>query len=143
MRDEGGDVLGGATAGARLVNGGTGRYRGCDDIRHHLNPARARGVPAGRPRPTRPTRRGLTVDECATVLATCLRPRRTGLHWADVDLSDGNNVVVTVRRSKANPTGGRERDGRRLVGGCAAAVRSLIARHVEVESHRTPPVLRD
>ena len=105
--------------------------------------------------------RGLTADECATVLATCLRPRRTGrglerpktaerrglvdgaivallfhgalrrsevasLHWADVDFSDGNDVVVTVRRSKTDPTGGRA-DVRRLVGSCAAAVRSLHA----------------
>ena len=105
--------------------------------------------------------RGLTADECATVLATCLRPRRTGrglerpktaerrglvdgaivsllfhgalrrsevasLHWADVDFRDGNDVVVTVRRSKTDPTGGRA-DVRRLVGSCAAAVRSLHA----------------
>ena len=86
--------------------------------------------------------RGLTADECATVLATCLRPRRTGrgverpktaerrgladgaivallfhgalrrsavaaLCWADVDFRDGDDVVVTVRRSKSDPTGGR------------------------------------
>ena len=105
--------------------------------------------------------RGLTADECATVLATCLRPRRTGrglerpktaerrglvdgaivallfhgalrrsevasLHWADVDFRDGNDVVVTVRRSKTDPTGGRA-DVRRLVGSCVAAVRSLHA----------------
>ena len=105
--------------------------------------------------------RGLTADECAIVLATCLRPRRTGrglerpktaerrglvdgaivallfhgalrrsevasLHWADVDFRDGNDVVVTVRRSKTDPTGGRA-DVRRLVGSCAAAVRSLHA----------------
>ena len=112
-----------------------------------------------------PTRRGqargLTTDECATVLATCLRPRRTGrglerpktaerrglvdgaivallfhgalrrsevaaLRWADVDFRDGDDVVVTVRRSKSDPTGGRA-DVRRLVGSCAAAVRSLHA----------------
>ena len=112
-----------------------------------------------------PTRRGqargLTADECATVLATCLRPRRTGcglerpktaerrglvdgaivallfhsalrrsevaaLCWADVAFSDGDDVVVTVRRSKSDPTGGRA-DVRCLIGGCAAAVRSLHA----------------
>ena len=115
--------------------------------------------------------RGLTADECATVLATCLRPRRTGrglerpktaerrawstarivallfhgaLHrsevaalcWADVDFSDGDAIIIiTVRRSKSDPTGGRA-DVRRLVGGCAAAVRSL---HAAVSPHRTIP----
>ena len=97
------------------------------------------------PRPAPPRRgqaRGLIADECATVLATCLRPRRTGrgverpktaerrgladgaivallfhgalrrsdvaaLCWADVDFRDGDDVVVTVRRSKSDPTGGR------------------------------------
>ena len=48
------------------------------------------------------------------------------LRWADVDLSDGDDVVVTVRRSKTDPTGGRA-DVRRLVGGGAPAVRSLHA----------------
>ena len=121
------------------------------------HPARARGVSAN----GRGQARGLTADECATVLATCLRPRRTGcglerpktaerrglvdgaivallFHgalrrseiaarcWADVDFSDGDDVVVTVRRSKSDPTRGRA-DVRRLVGGCAAAVRSLHA----------------
>ena len=92
--------------------------------------------------PRRGQARGLTADECATVLATCLRPRRTGrglerpktaerrglvdgaivallfhgalrrsevaaLCWADVDFRDGDDVVVTVRRSKSDPTGGR------------------------------------
>ena len=101
--------------------------------------------------------RGLTADECATVLATCLRPRglerpktaeRRGLvdgaivallfHgalrrsevaalcWADVDFRDGDDVVVTVRRSKSDPTGGCA-DVRRLVGGCASALRRLHA----------------
>ena len=76
--------------------------------------------------------RGLTAEECAAVLATCGRPRRTGrgleraetaerrglvdaaivallfhgalrrsevavLRWADVELADGGDVVVTVR----------------------------------------------
>ena len=104
----------------------------------------------------------LTADECATVLATCLRPRRhrpwglerpktaerrglvdgtivallfhgalrrsevAALCWADVDFSDGDDIGVTVRRSKSDPTGVRA-DVRRLVGGCAAAVRSLHA----------------
>ena len=113
--------------------------------------------------PRRGQARGLNADECATVLATCLRPRRTGrglglerpktaerrglvdgaivallfhgalrrsevaaLCWADVDFRDGDDVVVTVRRSKSDPTGERA-DVRRLVGGCAAAVRSLHA----------------
>ena len=49
------------------------------------------------------------------------------LRWADVDLAAGDDeVVVTLRRAKANPPG----DGagvRYLVGGCAAAVRRLHA----------------
>ena len=99
--------------------------------------------------------------ECATVLATRLRPRRTSrgleppktaerrglvdgssvallfhgalrrsevaaLCWADVDFDAGDGVVVTVRRSKSHPAGGRA-DVRRLVGGYTAAVRSLHA----------------
>ena len=118
-----------------------------------------------RPAPPRPGQaRGLTADECATVLATCLRPRRTGrglerpktaerrglvdgaivallfhgalrrsevaaLCWADVDFRDGDDVVVTVRRSKSGPDRGTcgRADVRRLVGSCAAAVRSLHA----------------
>ena len=39
-----------------------------------LTPSRFRRTAAA----DAPTRRGLTADECATVLATCLRPRRTG-----------------------------------------------------------------
>ena len=105
--------------------------------------------------------RGLTAEECAAVLATCGRPRRTRrgleraetaerrglvdvvivallfhgalrrsevavLRWADVELADGGDVVVTVRRSKTNQTGDHP-DVWRLVGGCAAAVRLLQA----------------
>ena len=115
-------------------------------------------------------RRGLTVDECATVLATCLRPRRTGrgldaawstarsspcsstralrrsevasLHWADVDLSDGNNVVVTVRRSKANPTGGRAgraTSGRRLRGRGPQPARRDLGLSVDQISYQQCP----
>ena len=103
--------------------------------------------------------RGLTAEECAAVLATCLRPRRTGrglerpetaerrglvdgaivallfhgalrrsevaaLRWADVEITEDDDVVVTVRRSKSNPAGDR-RDVRRLVGGCAVTIRRL------------------
>ena len=32
------------------------------------------------------------------------RSEVASLHWADVDFSDGNDVVVTVRRSKTDPT---------------------------------------
>ena len=105
--------------------------------------------------------RGLTAEECAAVLATCGRPRRTGrgleraetaerrglvdaaivallfhgalrrsevaaLRWADVELADVADVGVTVRRSKTNQAGDHP-DVRRLVGGCAAAVRRLQA----------------
>ena len=54
------------------------------------------------------------------------RSELAALCWADVDFSDGDDVVVTVRRSKSDPTGGRA-DVQRLVGSCAAAVRSLHA----------------
>ena len=105
--------------------------------------------------------RGLTAEECAAVLATCHRPRRTGrglervetaerrglvdaaivallfhgalrrsevaiLRWADVELADGGDVVVTVGRLKTNQAGDHP-DVRRLVGSCAAAVRRLQA----------------
>ena len=105
--------------------------------------------------------RGLTAEECAAVLATCGRPRRTGrgleraetaerrglvdaaivallfhgalrrsevavLRWADVELADGGDVVVTVGRLKTNQAGDHP-DVRRLVGSCAAAVRRLQA----------------
>ena len=48
------------------------------------------------------------------------------LRWADIQLADGGDVVVTVRRSKTNQAGDHP-DVRRLVGGCAAAVRRLQA----------------
>ena len=131
-----------------------------------------RRTAAGDAPPRRGQARGLTADECATVLATCLRPRRTGrglerpktaerrglidgaivallfhgalrrsevvaLCWTDVDLADGDDVVVTVRRSKSDPTGGRA-DVRCLVGGCAAAVRSL---HAAVTPDPADPVV--
>ena len=125
------------------------------------HPARARWISANgrcrRTKPPWPGPRGHTADECATVLATCLRPRCTGrglerpktaerrglvdgaivallfhgalrrsevaaLCWTDVDLSDGADdvVVVTVPRSKTDPSGGvhagRAASGRRLRG---------------------------
>ena len=111
--------------------------------------------------PARGQVRGLTAEECAAVLATCTRPRRTGrglerpetaerrglvdaaivallfhgalrrsevaaLRWADVDLADGDDAVVTIRRSMTNPAGYRP-DVRRLVSGCALAIRRLHA----------------
>ena len=54
------------------------------------------------------------------------RSEVAALRWADIDFADGGDVGVTVRRSKANPTGERP-DRRRLVGGCASAVRRLQA----------------
>ena len=118
---------------------------------------RRRAAVAGR----RSLARGLTAEECDTVLATCCLPRCAGsrveseetarlrglvhgtivallfhgalrcsevaaMHWADVDLSNGDEVVVTLRRSKTNPPGARA-SLRHLVGGCAAAVRRLHA----------------
>ena len=48
------------------------------------------------------------------------------LRWADIDLSDGDQIVVTLRRSRTNPLG-EWASVRHLVGGCAAAVRRLHA----------------
>ena len=54
------------------------------------------------------------------------RSEVAALCWTDVDLSDGEDVVVTRRHATTNAAGER-RDVRRLVGGCAAAVRRLQA----------------
>ena len=54
---------------------------------------------------------------CSEVAALC---------WADADLSGGDEVVVKLRRSKANPLG-EWASVRHLVGACAAAVRRLHA----------------
>ena len=54
------------------------------------------------------------------------RSEVAALRRTDVDLSDGEDVVVTLRRSKTNPADERP-DVRRLVGGGAAAVRRLHA----------------
>ena len=110
--------------------------------------------------PDAPRRPGLTVAECAAVLAACARRRRTGrglerpdkaqrralvdgalvtllfhgalrrsevaaLRWADVDLTDSDDVIVTLR----GPAGEAEEraDVRCVRGGGAAAVRRLHA----------------
>ena len=80
--DEGGDVLRGATAVARLVNGGTGRYRGCDEYPPSPQPGtRSRGSRRVGRGPTRRTARGqargLTADECATILLLPQAPHPT------------------------------------------------------------------
>ena len=48
------------------------------------------------------------------------------LRWTDIDLSGGDEIVVTLRRSKANPLG-EWASVRHLVGGCAAAIHRLHA----------------
>ena len=50
------------------------------------------------------------------------RSEVAALRWADVDLSDGEDIVVTRRHAAGEPP-----DVRRLVGGCAAAIRRLHA----------------
>ena len=60
-----------------------------------------------------------------------LRPVRpavevAALRFTDVDLSAGEDVVVTRRHATTNAAGERP-DVRRLVGGCAAAIRRLHA----------------
>ena len=83
----------------------------------------------GLERPKTAERRGLVDGAIVALLfhGALRRSEVAALCWADVDFSDGADVVVTVRRSKSDPTGGRA-DVRRLVGGCAAAIRSLPRR---------------
>ena len=73
-------------------------------------------------------RRGLVDGAIVALLFHGALRRRevAALRWADVDLAASDDIVVTVRRSKTNPVGDRA-DVRRLVGGCAAAVRRLHA----------------
>ena len=120
--------------------------------------------------PDAPRRPGLTADECAAVLKTCIHRRRNGrgleraetaerrglvdgaivaltfhgalrrsevaaLRWADIDLSDGDPVVVTLRRQADR---GEDKDFRFLAGGCAAAVRRL---HAATTPAPTDPVV--
>ena len=46
--------------------------------------------------PRRGQARGLTADECATVLATCLRPRRIGRGLERRRISHGGRVGLAV-----------------------------------------------
>ena len=82
----------------------------------------------GLERPKTAERRGLVDSAIVALLfhGALRRSEVAALCWADVDFSDGDDVVVTVRRAKTDPTGGRA-DVRRLVGSYAAAVRSLHA----------------
>ena len=92
-------------------------------------PASARAVPdAALERPKTAERRGLVDGAIVALLfhSALRRSEVAALCWADVDFSDGDDVVVIVRRWKSDPPGGRA-DVRCLVGGCAAAVRSLHA----------------
>ena len=73
MRDEGGDVLGGATAGARLVNGGPGLPV--------WNTARVRVplpcLPNCRPAQGDPSRRSASNDVVTSIIRSdCYRPER-------------------------------------------------------------------
>ena len=92
-------------------------------------PAGGRAAPVGGlERAETAERRGL-VDAAIVALLFHGALRRSEvavLCWADVELADGGDVVVTVRRSKTNQAGDHP-DVRRLVGGCAAAVRRLQA----------------
>ena len=72
-------------------------------------------------------RRGLVDGALVALLfhGALRRSEVATLRWADVDLSDGGNVIVTLRRSA---DGAEERaDVRRLFDSCAAAVRRLHA----------------
>ena len=98
-------------------------------VRHrprHLPPARA--APAAAASARRPPNAAWSTVRSSPCCFTgrSVAAEVAALCWADVDFRDGDDVVVTVRRSKSDPTGGRA-DVRRLVGGYAAAVRSLHA----------------
>ena len=87
---------------------------------------RRRRTGSGLERQETATRRGLVDGAIVALLfhGALRRSEVAALLWVDVDLSDGDDVVVTVRRSKTNPAGDLA-DVRRLIGGCAAAVRRL------------------
>ena len=89
---------------------------------------RRRRTGSGLEREETAMRRGLIDGAIVALLfhGALRRSEVAALRWADVDLSGDDDVVVTVRRSKTNPAGDRA-DVRRLVGGCAAAVRRLHA----------------
>ena len=81
----------------------------------------------GLERPETAARRGL-VDGAIVALVFHGALRRSevaALRWADVDLAVGDDVVVTLPR--LSDAAGEPADVRRLVGGCAAAVRRLHA----------------
>ena len=82
-------------------------------------------------------RRGLVDGALVALLfhGALRRSEVPALRWADVDLSDGDPVVVTLRRPA---DGGEDEDFRFLAGGCAAAVRRL---HAATTPAPTDPVV--
>ena len=88
---------------------------------------RRRRTGRGLERPETAARRGLVDGAIVGLLfhGALRRSEVTALRWGDVDLHDGEDVAVTLRR--AQPDGGRRDDVRHLVGACAAAVRRLHA----------------
>ena len=89
--------------------------------------ARRRRTGRGLERPDKAERRGLVDGTIVALLfhGALRRSELAALRWADVDLSGGVDVIVTLR----HPTGGSEEpaDVRRVRGGGAAAVRRLHA----------------
>ena len=91
-------------------------------VRHrprHLPPARA--APAAAASARRPPNAAWSTVRSSPCCFTgrSVAAEVAALCWADVDFRDGDDVVVTVRRSKSNPTGGacgRAASGRRLRG---------------------------
>ena len=81
----------------------------------------------GLERPETAARRGLVDGAIVGLLfhGALRRSEVAALRWADVDLSDGEDVAEALRR--AQPDGGQVDDVRHLVGVCAAAVRRLHA----------------
>ena len=133
MRDEGGDVLRGATAVARLVNGGkwagagrrltaAGRYRGCDDV----SPAPHRPRPRA-PEDRRAPRLGRRCDRspcCSTAPSAAARsPPYAGP--TSISATATTSLSPSAARSPTRPGGVLMCDV--WSADCAAAVRSLHA----------------
>ena len=83
-----------------------------------------RRVGRGLERPETAERRGLVDGALVALLfhGALRRSEVAALRWADVDPSDGDPVVVTLRR---RAEGGQDESFRFLTGACAAAVRRL------------------
>ena len=73
-------------------------------------------------------------------MAGMRRSEVSALHWADVaDATDGDGILVTVRRSKTNPEG-ETKDVRFVKGGVARTIRTLRAATCPEPADRVVPL---